>query len=151
MHFTDADLADLTAFMAARAAAEEDGAPPDGSVTDWPAAGRSAYLRLRAADPFVVEVRDPVQSGVTVTVPLNLPDGWATRAASRLARLGTTLTSGRYPGTPAGGRATTPGRPEHRNAASPPLHPVLPVLPVFPVHPVLHGRTVGSWRPATTW
>ncbi|GAA0271314.1 hypothetical protein GCM10010302_06110 [Streptomyces polychromogenes] len=79
VHFTDSDLADLTAFIAARAAAEEDGAPPDGSGTDWPGAGRTAYLRLRAADPFVVEVRDPVQSGVTVTVPLNLPDGWATR------------------------------------------------------------------------
>lgn len=76
------------------AAAEEDAAPPDGSVTDWPEAGRSAYLRLRAGDPFVVEVRDPVQSGVTVTVPLNLPDGWATRAASRLDRVRTTLTGG---------------------------------------------------------
>ncbi|MFD8144649.1 DUF5959 family protein [Streptomyces sp. NPDC059708] len=94
VHFTDSDLADLTAFIAARAAAEEDAAPPDGSVTDWPEAGRSAYLRLRAGDPFVVEVCDPVQSGVTVTVPLNLPDGWATRAASRLDRLCTTLTGG---------------------------------------------------------
>ncbi|MEW1638528.1 DUF5959 family protein [Streptomyces sp. NPDC093801] len=94
VHFTDADLADLTAFMAARAAAEEDGALPDGSVTDWPEAGRSAYLRLRAADPFVVDVRDPVQSGVTVTVPLNLRDGWATRAASHLDRLRATLTDG---------------------------------------------------------
>ncbi|MFJ3205983.1 DUF5959 family protein [Streptomyces sp. NPDC086989] len=94
VHFTDSDLADLTAFLAARAAAEEDSALPDGSITDWPAAGRSAYLRLRAADPFVVEVRDPVQSGVTVTVPLQLRDGWATRAASRLGRLRAALADG---------------------------------------------------------
>lgn len=87
VHFTDADLADLAAFLTARATAEEDGALPDGSATDWPAAGRSAYLRLRAEDPFVVEIRDPVQSGVTVNVPLHLRDGWATRAAPRLGRL----------------------------------------------------------------
>ncbi|MFH7594507.1 DUF5959 family protein [Streptomyces racemochromogenes] len=91
---TDADLADLTAFLAARAAAEEDGAVPDGSSTDWPEAGRSAYLRLRAADPFVVEVRDPVQSGVTVTVPLHLRDGWAAGAAHRLGRLRAALADG---------------------------------------------------------
>ncbi|MFE3578665.1 DUF5959 family protein [Streptomyces vinaceus] len=94
VQFTDADLADLTAFLAARAAAEEDGAIPDGSATDWPAAGRSAYLRLRAADPFLVEVRDPVQSGVTVSVPMQLRDGWATRAAARLGRLRATLADG---------------------------------------------------------
>ncbi|MFE5770310.1 DUF5959 family protein [Streptomyces sp. NPDC056485] len=87
VHFTDADLADLTAFLVARAAAEEDGGVPEGSALDWPDAGRSAYLRLRPGDPFVVEVRDPVQSGVTVSVPLHLRDGWATRAASRLGRL----------------------------------------------------------------
>ncbi|MFD8636393.1 DUF5959 family protein [Streptomyces sp. NPDC059533] len=87
VHVTDADLADLTAFLAARAGAEEDGALPDGSVMDWPAAGRGAYLRLRVEDPFVVEVRDPVQSGVTVIVPLQPRDGWAARAASRLDRL----------------------------------------------------------------
>ncbi|MFI8101263.1 DUF5959 family protein [Streptomyces sp. NPDC086023] len=95
VHFTDADLGDLAAFVAARAAAEQEGALPDGSVTDWPAAGRSAYLRLRAADPFVVEIRDPVQSGVTVSVPLQLRDDWATRTASRLDRLRTELTEDR--------------------------------------------------------
>ncbi len=94
VHLTDADLADLTTFLTARAAAEEEDALPDGSVSDWPAACRSAYLRLRAADPFVVEVRDPVQSGVTVSVPLDLRDGWATRAASRLTRLRTALGDG---------------------------------------------------------
>ncbi|MFI1457500.1 DUF5959 family protein [Streptomyces roseus] len=87
VHFTDADLADLTAFLVARAAAEEDGALPDGPATDWPESGRSAYLRLRPGDPFVVEVRDPAQSGVTVIVPLQLPDGWAARGSSRLGRL----------------------------------------------------------------
>ncbi|MFD9723606.1 DUF5959 family protein [Streptomyces sp. NPDC059072] len=91
MHLTDADLADLRAFLAARACAEEDGALPDGAVMDWPAAGRSAYLRLRAEDPFVVEVRDPVQSGVTVVVPLHPRDGWAARAVSWLDRLLTRL------------------------------------------------------------
>ncbi|MFD8796881.1 DUF5959 family protein, partial [Streptomyces vinaceus] len=94
VRFTDADLADRTAFLAARATAEEDGAIPDGAVTDWPAAGRSAYLRLRAADPFLVEVRDPVQSGVTVSVPVQLRDGWATRAAARLGRLRAALADG---------------------------------------------------------
>ncbi|MEW2418430.1 DUF5959 family protein [Streptomyces sp. NPDC046866] len=94
LHFSDADLADLTAFLEARAAAEEDGALPDGSATDWPATGRSAYLRLHAADPFVVEVRDPVQSGVTVHVPLDMRDGWAARAASRLGRLRAALAEG---------------------------------------------------------
>ncbi|MFJ1706328.1 DUF5959 family protein [Kitasatospora sp. NPDC088346] len=89
---TDADLADLAGHLAARAAAEEDGSLPDGSATDWPQAGRGAYLRLHAADPFVVEIRDPVQSGVTVGVPLHLRDGWAARAASRLDRLRGTVT-----------------------------------------------------------
>ncbi|MFJ9611981.1 DUF5959 family protein [Kitasatospora sp. NPDC101176] len=88
---TGADFADLADFLATRAAAEESGALPSGSATDWPEAGRSAYLRLYAADPFVVEIRDPVQSGVTVSVPLHLRDGWAARAAARLDRLRTTL------------------------------------------------------------
>ncbi|MFB6618824.1 DUF5959 family protein [Streptomyces sp. NPDC056367] len=60
---------------------------PDGSVTDCPAAGRGACLRLRGEDPFVVEVRDPVRSGVTVSLPLHLRNGWAARAVSRLDRL----------------------------------------------------------------
>ncbi|MEU6239294.1 DUF5959 family protein [Kitasatospora sp. NPDC047058] len=94
LHFTDADLADLTGYLAARAAAEDDAALPDGSATDWPEAGRSAYLRLHAADPFVVEIRDPVQSGVTVSVPLHLRDGWAARAASRLDALRAALADG---------------------------------------------------------
>ncbi|MEU8840414.1 DUF5959 family protein [Streptomyces roseus] len=94
VHFTDADLADLTAFLVARAAAEEDGGLPDGPVTDWPESGRSAHLRLRPGAPFVVEVRDPVQSGVTVSVPLHPRDGWATRGASRLARLRAGLDDG---------------------------------------------------------
>ncbi|MFI5643116.1 DUF5959 family protein [Kitasatospora sp. NPDC051705] len=88
---TGADLADLADFLATRAAAEESGALPGGSATDWPQAGRSAYLRLYAADPFVVEIRDPVQSGVTVSVPLHLRDGWAARAAARLDGLRTAL------------------------------------------------------------
>ncbi|MEU2631793.1 DUF5959 family protein [Kitasatospora sp. NPDC007106] len=95
LRFTDADLADLTGHLAARAAAEEDGALPDGSAVDWPEAGRSAYLRLCAADPFVVEVRDPVRSGVTVSVPLHLRDGWAARALTRLDRLRAALGEGR--------------------------------------------------------
>ncbi|MEV0186901.1 DUF5959 family protein [Kitasatospora purpeofusca] len=94
LHLTDADLADLAGYLAARAEAEEAGAVPDGSAADWPSAGRSAYLRLRAADPFVVEIRDPVQSGVTVTVPLHLRDGWAARAATRLGALRTGLAEG---------------------------------------------------------
>ncbi|WP_052391081.1 DUF5959 family protein [Streptomyces sp. NRRL B-24484] len=94
LRFTDADLADLGGYLAARAAAEDSGALPDGSTTDWPEAGRSAYLRLHAADPFVVEIRDPVQSGVTVSVPLHLRDGWAGRAAARLDRLRTRLADG---------------------------------------------------------
>ncbi|MFJ1753449.1 DUF5959 family protein [Kitasatospora sp. NPDC088134] len=95
VHFTDADLADLAGWLERRAAAEEDGAPPDARAADWPEAGRSAYLRLYGADPFVVEVRDPVQSGVTVTVPMNPRDGWAARAAARLERLRATLPGAR--------------------------------------------------------
>ncbi|WP_159046657.1 hypothetical protein [Streptomyces sp. XY413] len=49
---------------------------------------------MRAAEPFVVEVRDPVQSGVTVSVPLDLRGGRATRAASRLTRPRTALADG---------------------------------------------------------
>ncbi|MFE2551931.1 hypothetical protein ACFXGI_25745 [Streptomyces sp. NPDC059355] len=56
-------FADLTAFLVARAAAAEDGGLPDGSVTDWPTTGRSAYLRLCAANPFVVKVRDRCRAG----------------------------------------------------------------------------------------
>ncbi|MFJ4094340.1 DUF5959 family protein [Kitasatospora sp. NPDC089913] len=94
VHLTDADLADLAGWLSARAAAEEAGTPPDGAATDWPESGRSAYLRLHAADPFVVEIRDPVQSGVTVTVPLELRDGWAARAAARLDVLRAGLADG---------------------------------------------------------
>ncbi|MFF4293992.1 DUF5959 family protein [Streptomyces vinaceus] len=36
VRFTDADLADLTAFLAARATAEEDGAIPDGRAPTGP-------------------------------------------------------------------------------------------------------------------
>ncbi|MFD0717749.1 DUF5959 family protein [Streptomyces globosus] len=95
LHCTDADLADLALFLEARAAEEEDGRLPDGTATDWPEAGRSAYLRLHAADPFVVEIRDPVQSGVCVQVPLDLRAGWAARAALRLGRLRAALAEGR--------------------------------------------------------
>ncbi|MFF4293993.1 DUF5959 family protein [Streptomyces vinaceus] len=42
----------------------------------------------------MVEVRDPVQSGVTVSVPVQLRDGWAIRAAARLGRLRATLADG---------------------------------------------------------
>ncbi|MFE1415277.1 DUF5959 family protein [Streptomyces sp. NPDC058746] len=35
----------------------------------------------------MVEVRDPVRSGVTVSLPLHLRNGWAARAVSRLDRL----------------------------------------------------------------
>ncbi|WP_158717895.1 hypothetical protein [Streptomyces sp. NRRL F-2664] len=59
--------------------------------------GRSAVheMRLHAADPFLVEIRDPVQSGVTVRVPLDRRDG---RAASRLAPVPCRPKPGETPG-----------------------------------------------------
>ncbi|GAA4832619.1 DUF5959 family protein [Kitasatospora terrestris] len=94
VHLTDADLAALARYLDARAAAEEENARPDGSSFDWPEAGRTAYLRLIADDAYVVEVRDPVQSGVTVVVPLLPRDGWAARAATRLDRLRAKIAEG---------------------------------------------------------
>jgi hypothetical protein len=34
-----------------------------------------------------LEVRDPVHSGVTASVPLHLRDGWAARTSARLDQL----------------------------------------------------------------
>jgi hypothetical protein len=51
---------------------------------DWPSAGRGAYLRFVADDPYVVEVHDSSQTQIVVSVPLDMPDGWIVAARERL-------------------------------------------------------------------
>ncbi|MET9619054.1 DUF5959 family protein [Kitasatospora indigofera] len=51
---------------------------------DWPSAGRDAYLRIVADDPYVVEVHDAPQTQIVVSVPLDLKDGWIEEARKQL-------------------------------------------------------------------
>ncbi|MFI1191265.1 DUF5959 family protein [Streptomyces californicus] len=64
---------------------DPDSDPDEPYAADWPPSGNSAYLRFFAEDPYVVEVRDGSGTGVVVSVPLDLPDGWTTDARRRLA------------------------------------------------------------------
>ncbi|MFE5870808.1 DUF5959 family protein [Streptomyces roseifaciens] len=54
-------------------------------TADWPRAGRSAYLRFIADDPYVVEVHDGPSTGIGVAVPLDMREGWLSEARERLA------------------------------------------------------------------
>ncbi|MGK5546165.1 DUF5959 family protein [Streptomyces sp. URMC 127] len=69
------------------ATAEVDG-EPDGEepfAADWPRAGRSAYLRFIADDPYVIEVHDAPSTGIGVSVPVDMDEGWPAEAKERLA------------------------------------------------------------------
>ncbi|MEX3102646.1 MULTISPECIES: DUF5959 family protein [unclassified Streptomyces] len=61
----------------------------DGEVFagDWPREGRTAYLRVVAEDPLVVEVRDAPGTGICVRVPFEVGDGWVAEARERLGAL----------------------------------------------------------------
>ncbi len=52
-------------------------------VGDWPREGRTAYVRVAAEDPLVVEVRDAPGTGICVRVPFAMEEGWVAEARAR--------------------------------------------------------------------
>ncbi|WP_406413227.1 DUF5959 family protein [Streptomyces halstedii] len=65
--------------------AEQEAGPEEPFTADWPRSGRSAYLRVVCGDPHVVEVRDGTGTGVVVSVPLDMGEGWTAESRERLA------------------------------------------------------------------
>lgn len=57
----------------------------------WPPAGKPGWLCLTDEDPYEVVVSDGGASGVTVTVRLDLPEGWIDDARRRLAAAAASL------------------------------------------------------------
>ncbi|MEU5188907.1 DUF5959 family protein [Streptomyces klenkii] len=89
--FDSGDLDDWGRLLDAVAEADEE---PDGEepfAADWPSAGRTAYLRFVADDPYVVEAHGDTSSGICVAVPLDMRAGWLTEAKERLATVRTVL------------------------------------------------------------
>ncbi|MGW2368395.1 DUF5959 family protein [Streptomyces sp. NPDC001667] len=59
-------------------------AEEDVLTVDWPPAGNDGFLRFIADDPYVVEVHDSPQTQISVSVPLDLKEGWLPEARQRL-------------------------------------------------------------------
>ncbi|MBV7673824.1 hypothetical protein STHAL_30725 [Streptomyces halstedii] len=83
------DLSDwgqlLDAVEEAGRDAEQEAGPEEPFTADWPRSGRTAYLRVVCGDPYVVEVRDGTGTGVVVSVPLDMGEGWTAESRERLA------------------------------------------------------------------
>ncbi|WP_439681060.1 DUF5959 family protein [Embleya sp. MST-111070] len=81
--FDTADLADREVILDTLKEAEHaDSYEP--FAADWPRSGRTAYLRLIADDPYVVEIHDGPDTGIVVSVPLDMGPGWITESRRRL-------------------------------------------------------------------
>lgn len=87
--FDSEDLSDwghlLDAVEEAGRDAEQEAGPEEPFAADWPRSGRTAYLRVVCGDPYVVEVRDGTGTGVVVSVPLDMGEGWTAESRERLA------------------------------------------------------------------
>ncbi|MGW7026856.1 DUF5959 family protein [Streptomyces xanthophaeus] len=80
-------LEDLDHWMAALdriEADERETAHGNVLTVDWPPAGNDGFLRLIADDPVVVEVYGQPQTRTSVTVPLDLDQGWIAEARRRM-------------------------------------------------------------------
>ncbi|MCF3106935.1 hypothetical protein IPZ58_36040 [Streptomyces roseoverticillatus] len=83
--FDSSDLDDWGCLLDAVAEADEEPDEEEPFTADWPRAGRSAYLRFVADDPYIVEVHDGTGTGICVAVPLDMREGWLPEAKERLA------------------------------------------------------------------
>ncbi|MFH9608957.1 DUF5959 family protein [Streptomyces sp. NPDC017448] len=90
--FTSDELADWGRLLDAmdEAVDDPDADPDDPFSADWPLSGGSAHLRFfaghpYAGHPYVVEARDGPDTGLVVSVPLDLDYGWRADARRRLA------------------------------------------------------------------
>ncbi|GHH59265.1 hypothetical protein GCM10018781_02170 [Kitasatospora indigofera] len=82
--FDSDDLTDWGLLLNAAAEAERDGALDDPFKADWPRAGRTAYLRFIAHDPYLVEVHDGPSTRIVVSVPLDMGEEWIAESRERL-------------------------------------------------------------------
>jgi hypothetical protein len=82
---TTQDLDEWAAALDRIEAAETagDGMPIE---VDWPSAGRAAYLRFIADDPYLIEVHDSPQTQIVVQIPLDMDEDWINDARARLSR-----------------------------------------------------------------
>ncbi|MFD5622230.1 DUF5959 family protein [Streptomyces yangpuensis] len=83
--FDSEDLADWGRLLDAIEEAEQEADLDEPFTADWPRSGRTAYLRLLAEDPYVVEVHDGPGTQIVVSVPLDLGEGWIAECRVRLA------------------------------------------------------------------
>ncbi|MEV4925035.1 DUF5959 family protein [Streptomyces roseoverticillatus] len=91
IHVTPEDL-DHWAEALDRIEADDSHSAGDDLLTvDWPPTGRDGYLRFVADDPYVVEVHDAPQTQISVSVPLDMSDGWIPEARQKLQTVRTLL------------------------------------------------------------
>jgi hypothetical protein len=83
--FDSEDLTDWGRLLDAIEEAEEEADLDEPFTADWPRAGRTAYLRFIAEDPYVVEVHDGPGTGIVVSVPLDMHEEWIAESRERLA------------------------------------------------------------------
>ena len=83
--FDSEDLRDWGLLLDAIEEAEQDGEADEPLRADWPRAGRSAYLRFIAEDPYLVEVHDGSGTRIVVSVPLDMGEEWIAESRNRLA------------------------------------------------------------------
>ncbi|MFI1172873.1 DUF5959 family protein [Streptomyces melanogenes] len=82
--FDSTDLSAWGRLLDAVEEAEQQADFEEPFTADWPQAGRTAYLRFIADDPYVIEVHDGTGTQIVVAVPLDLRDGWIAESKQRL-------------------------------------------------------------------
>ncbi|MER7698767.1 DUF5959 family protein [Streptomyces sp. NPDC096095] len=83
--FDSEDLTDWGRLLDAIEEAGQDADPDEPFTADWPPSGRTAYLRLIADDPYVVEVHDGTSTQIVVSMPLDMDDEWIAASRQRLS------------------------------------------------------------------
>jgi hypothetical protein len=83
--FDSEDLSDWGRLLDAIEEAEQEADLDEPFTADWPQAGRAAYLRFVAEDPYVVEVHDGTSTQIVVSVPLDMGEEWIAESRELLA------------------------------------------------------------------
>ncbi len=83
--FSSEDLTDWGRLLDAVEEAEREPNLEEPFTADWPRAGRTAYLRFIADDPYVVEIHDGTSTGIVVSVPLDMREEWIAESRDRFA------------------------------------------------------------------
>ncbi|WP_393073572.1 DUF5959 family protein [Streptomyces sp. LN704] len=83
--FDSEDLTDWGRLLDAIEGAEQEADLDEPFTADWPQPGRTAYLRLIADDPYVVEVHDGTSTQIVVSMPLDMGKEWTAESRQRLS------------------------------------------------------------------